>query len=58
MKLKDVKKLRKGDEVFLSCPDSKFSFLITISTIEVTGNIVKIIDINGEHTECFAGDLS
>jgi hypothetical protein len=59
MKVKDIKKLHSGDEVTWNDPDEgKCSRTLTIGSIKVTGDIVRILDIEGDYLECLAEELS
>jgi hypothetical protein len=58
MKMRDVKKLHTGDEVFWNDPDEgTCSCHYLIGSIEIKGDIVSITDKNGDHLECFAREL-
>lgn len=55
----EVKRLDHGDEVFWTDPDDgATSRHYTISVIKVSGEVVSITDISGDHLECFAHELS
>jgi len=59
MKVKDVKKLKSGDEVHWKDPDEGLcSRTLTIGSIKVTGDIVRILDTEGDYLECLAKELS
>lgn len=59
MTLKQVEDLHYGDEVRWTDPDDDTcSRTITISNIRVNGEIVCIIDDDGNYLECFADELS
>jgi len=59
MTVKQLKKLRTGDEVFWTDPDNGIcSRTLTISSIEVMGTVVTIVDTDGDTLECFARELS
>lgn len=60
MDLRDVRKLRSGDEVFWNDPDDgRASGYRTIAEIEIIGrSVVSIVDVDGGHLECFPWELS
>jgi outer membrane protein assembly factor BamB len=59
MKMKDIWKLRSGDQVHWTDPDGGIcSRTFTVQTIKVKGNIVYITDKSGGYLECFAKELS
>lgn len=62
MTLRQVRKLRNGDEVFWNDPDEgKCSKTITIQTIEIHGEVIRITgnDTQGyTELECFPRELS
>lgn len=54
-----IKKLHSGDEVYWTDPDDGLcSRTLTIQSIEVKGDIVRIQDKSGDVLECFAKELS
>lgn len=59
MRIRDIKKLHTGDEVYWTDPDAgKCSRYITIQTIEVNGEVVTILGKDGSELECYAKELS
>jgi hypothetical protein len=59
MKLKEVKQLHRGDEVYWNDPDNGLcSKVIQILTIRVNGNVVQIIGMDAAYLECYAHELS
>ena len=59
MTLDKVRSLHTDDEVYWTDPDGgKTSRHYTISTIEILGEIVRIVDRDGSTLECFASELS
>ena len=59
MSLREATALRPGDEVYWKDPDpdSDCSRHYTISEIEIKGDIVSIVDKDGDCLECFAREL-
>ena len=59
MKTKDVKKLKQGDEVTWNDPDDGLcTRTLTIGSIKVTGDVIRILDKDGGYLECLAKELS
>jgi hypothetical protein len=59
MKLKVIKKLHSGDEVFWNDPDGgACSRSIVIAKIEIKGETVCITGKDGSYLECWAKELS
>lgn len=53
--MENIHKLRKGDELLFKGPDG--DKYLTISTIEIIGDIVCIVDTEGDYIECFIDEL-
>lgn len=59
MKVREVRKLYKGDEVYWNDPDEgRCSRIYKIHTIHVWANMVVITEPDGSTLECFADELS
>jgi hypothetical protein len=59
MRVTDVKKLHRGDEVYWNDPDEgTCSRTLKILAIEVTGNVVCITEKDGSMVECYARELA
>ena len=60
MKISDVKKLHKGDEVYWNDPDAGVcSRFYRIKTIDCThSSVITIEDMDGSVIECYARELS
>ena len=59
MRLRDLKKLHSGDEVFWTDPDEgRCSRHYIIAEIEFVGGIVKLTGKDGSYLECYARELS
>lgn len=59
MNLSTAKQLQRGDEVTWTDPNNgECSRTLTINMISVTGDVVRIVDTDGEYLECFASELS
>ena len=59
MKLLHVKRLHSGDEVTWNDPDNgECTRTFIISTIAVHGDVVRIVDRDGNYLECLAKELS
>jgi hypothetical protein len=59
MRIADIKKLHKGDEVFWNDPDEgACSRMLKIHSIEVIPpNVVKIEEVDGSYVEVYAREL-
>jgi hypothetical protein len=59
MKITDVKKLHKGDEVYWNDPDAgECSGIVKIKSITfVPPNVVQIEEDDGSYLECYAREL-
>jgi hypothetical protein len=58
MTLEEVKQLRTGDQVFWNDPSPwDDSGYLSIQTIDVIGEIIKITTKNGYTCQCFAHEL-
>lgn len=58
MKISDVRKLHQGDEVYWEDPDEgRCSRVLKIQTINVSGNVVSIMEPDGSVVECYAREL-
>jgi len=59
MKIKEIKKLKIGDEVRWTDPDNNLcSKTLKIVGIRINGHIICITDMLGNYLECFAKELS
>ena len=59
MRIKDVRELNPGDEVFWNDPDDgDCSRMYTINRICISGDIITITDVDGSDLECFAKELA
>lgn len=59
MRINNVKKLHRGDEVYWNDPDKgTCSRILKILKIEVTSNVVHITEEDGSEVECYARELS
>lgn len=59
MKLAEILELHDGDEVTWNDPDDGLcSRVLTILTIEVNGDVVCIVDRDGNYLECLPSELS
>jgi hypothetical protein len=60
MKIKHIKQLHSGDQVFWTDPDNgTCSRHYTIGSIEYKGDgVISITDKDGSSLECFAAELS
>lgn len=59
MRISNIKKLHRGDQVFWTDPDGgRCSRHYTILEIEYVGGIVKLTDVSGDYLECYARELS
>jgi len=58
MKLKYVKELHSGDKVHWTDPDNGLcSRQLVIGSIKINGDIVRILDKDGNYLECLAKEL-
>jgi len=54
-----VKALSQGDQVIWNDPDdATCSRVYTIQTIQIIGDVVRIVDVDGSVLECFAQELT
>ena len=59
MRMRRIKQLHSGDEVFWADPDNgTCSRNLTVCEIEIIGDVVRILDTDGNSLECFARELS
>ncbi len=59
MTLEEVSELLYGDEVVWNDPDGGVcTKVVTIRSIQIIGDIVRIVDIEGDELECYASELS
>jgi hypothetical protein len=59
MTIEQVRAVHRGDEVLWTDPDGgTCSKVVTASTCELHGDVVKLIGIDGSYLECFMDELS
>ena len=58
MRLSEIKKLHRDDEVWWNDPDGGArSKVIRILTIQVHGEIIQIVGMDASYLECYASEL-